>query len=301
LLPSIFTNQAWEASAADLSSQTLQALQTSQKTESAASADEKAIREEAELFAKLFSEGQAEAIANLCSQDCTLTDAQGEQYVGREAILKLYQRCFRNYGLSKASVKVESVIFPAPDVCIEEGKLFVSKGNSANRYCVVHVKRGNSWQMLRITESPYTPQPAEVLKELNWMLGSWTMKDGARIVNMTARPAAGGNFIVVHFSKQSSEKAQPDELQIIGWSIKTRDIVSWHFGADGGFGFGHWLKDGSNWIINNKSINQNGSETEARYLIDYLDNDHFTWQSTNRMNGAEKLPNTAAVKLTRDK
>jgi uncharacterized protein (TIGR02246 family) len=264
------------------------------------SEDEKAIRQQAEGFAKAFSAGQADAIADLCTADCTLTDAQGERFVGRDAILKLYQRCFHDYGSNPAYVYIDSLAFPAPDVCIEEGSLFVSKVNSENRYSVVHVKHDGKWQMLRIIESPYNPKPSEAIKDLNWLVGQWTIKNGDKLVHMKIHPIANSNFLVMRFSKNLSE-AYADEMQLIGWSYKSKDVVSWHFGADGGFGFGHWQRMGPNWLVNTKGVCRDGSETLAIYELERVDNDHIRWHSTNRQVAGEKLPDLPVVEVTRDK
>jgi uncharacterized protein (TIGR02246 family) len=277
------------------------ASQSDENKAASLSDDEKAIHEQADRFAKAFSSGQANPIAELCTDDCTLTDAQGERFVGRDAILKLYQRCFRDYGANPAYVNIDSISFPAPDVCIEEGTLFVSKVNSENRYSVVHVKRNGQWLMLRITESPYNPQPAEALKDFDWMIGQWTIKDQGKTTYLRVHPIAHANFLVMRFSKDSGEMASPDELELLGWSFKSKDIVSWHFGADGGFGFGHWERMGSNWTISTKGVRRDGSETQAKYKIERVDNEHFRWQSTDRQSGGEKLPDLPAVEVTRDK
>ncbi len=267
---------------------------------SLAGEDEKAIREQADRFAKAFSAGQAGPIADMCAEDCTLTDSQGEKFSGREAILKLYQRCFTDCGANAASVNIESISFPAPDVCIEEGTLFVSKVNSENRYSVVHVKHDGKWQMLRITESPYNPRPAEAIKDLTWMIGHWKIKDQGKTTYLWVHPVANGNFLSMRFTKVAGDPADADELQLIGWSFKTKDIVSWHFGHDGGFGFGHWQRVGPNWTIDTRGVRRDGAETVAKYKIDHVDDNHFRWQSTERRTGGEKLPDLSIVELTRE-
>jgi uncharacterized protein (TIGR02246 family) len=262
--------------------------------------DEKAIRQQADAFAKALSAGQANAIADLCTEDCTLTDAEGEKFSGRGEILNLYQRCFHNYGANPAYVNIDSIAFPSPDVCLEEGSLFVPKANAENRYSVVHVKHNGNWQMLRITESPYNPKPSEAIKDLNWLIGQWTIHAPDKTIHFKVHPIANSNFLVMSFSKEAGE-ADVDELQLVGWSFKSKDVVSWHFGADGGFGFGHWQKIGSSWSINTKGVRRDGSETLATYKLEPVDNDHFRWQSTNRQVGGEHLPDLPTLEVTRDK
>ncbi len=260
---------------------------------------QKEIRAQAELFTRYFSSGQAAAIADLCTEDCTLTDSQGERYAGREAIRRLYENCFRDCGINPAVVNIESLSFPAPDVCIEDGTFFVSKVNSENRYTVVHEKRDGAWKMLRITESLYNPQPSEALKDLRWMIGRWVVHNGDKTITMKVLPVANANFMMMQLWKNGI-KEEPDEMQLIGWSFKTRDIVSWHFGLDGGFAFGHWQRTASNWSISTKGTRRDGADTFATYHIDRIDNDHFKWSSVARQAGDDRLPDMQAVVAVRE-
>jgi uncharacterized protein (TIGR02246 family) len=263
--------------------------------------DERAIREQADQFAQAFSKAQAEPIAAMCTDDCTLTDSDGMKFVGRDEILKLYERSFRENGANQASVHIESLTFPAPGVCIEDGTLFISKMNDETRYTVVHLKRNGTWKMFRITESPYNPEPAEALKELGWMLGNWTLKHKDSAVTLVVHPIAHGNFLSMRFSDKPENAFDCEELQLVGWSFKTKDIVSWHFSDDGTFGFGHWLRNGSNWFIDTTGVRPDGAVTAARYKIDRIDNDHFRWQAVSRVSGGEKLLDLPPVDVVRNK
>ncbi len=265
------------------------------------SADDRAVRDQAERFARAFSSAQAEPIAAMCSEDCTLTDADGVKYVGRAEIRKLYQRTFQEDGANPSYVHIDSLTFPAPGVCIEDGTFFISKINSETRYSVVHLKRDGAWQMYRINESEYNPEPAETLKELSWMVGNWTLKHNDKPVSLVVHPIAHGNFLSMQFSDKPEQAFDCDQLQLIGWSFKTKDIVSWHYSDDGSFGFGHWLRNGSNWIVDTKGVRRDGSVTTAKYRIDKIDTDHFRWQAVSRESGGEKLPDMLPVDATRNK
>lgn len=265
------------------------------------SADEKAIREQANRFVAAFSSAQAQSIAAMCTEDCTMTDADGIRFVGRDEIRREYERTFQDDGANPASVHIDSLNFPAPGVCIEDGTLFISKVNSETRYTVVHVKRNGTWQMLRISESPYNPEPADTLKELTWMMGNWTLKHQDRTVSLVVHPIAHGNFISMRFSDKPENSFDCDQLQLIGWSFKTKDIVSWHYSDDGSFGFGHWLRNGSNWIVDTHGVRRDGAVTLAKYKIDKIDNDHFRWQAVSRESGGEKLPDLPPVDVIRNK
>jgi ketosteroid isomerase-like protein len=295
LLPSVFNFSSSQIQAAE------QLTSSGSGAAAEQSADEKAVREQADRFAKAFSSAQAEPIAAMCSQDCTLTDSDGVKYVGRDEILKLYQRTFQEDGANPAYVHIDSLTFPAPGVCIEDGTFFISRVNSETRYSVVHLKRDGAWQMFRINESEYNPEPAETLKELSWMVGNWTLKHHDKPVSLVVHPIAHGNFLAMQFSDKPEQAFDCDQLQLIGWSFKTKDIVSWHYSDDGSFGFGHWLRNGSNWMVDTKGVRRDGSVTTAKYKIDKIDNDHFRWQAVSRESGGEKLPDMPPVDVIRNK
>jgi len=261
--------------------------------------DEQIIRNETGDFVKAFAAGDAEAITNMCAEDCCLTDAEGSQFNGRAEIKKMYEHNFQTFGLQPLTLAISKISFPAPDIGIEDGQATYTKSSSSSRYSVVHVKRDGAWKMLRISEFSYNPSPSEALKSLNWMIGDWTLHGKNKNVYLKVHAINNGNFLALQFSDSEGTNVTPEQLQIIGWSLKTKDIVSWNFGHEGGFGYGHWRKDGDNWFIQTKGITRDESESVADYIVKHPDNDHFSWQSLGRAIDGVRLPNMEIVEATR--
>jgi len=261
--------------------------------------DEQMIRNEADNFVKAFAKGDAETIANMCADECSLTDTEGAQFNGRAEIKKMYERDFQTLGLQPLTLKITKISFPATDVGIEDGEATFPRTAVKTKYSVIHIKKNGAWKMLRISESSYNPCPAEALKSLSWMIGDWTLHGKNKDTFLKVYVTNNGNFLVLQFSDHEGTNVTPNALQIIGWSPRSKAIVSWNFGHEGGFGFGHWRKDDDNWFIETKGITIDGSETVADYIIKHPDIDHFHWQSTGRAINGTKLPNMENVEATR--
>ena len=103
----------------------------------------------------------------------------------------------------------------------------------------------------------------------------------------------------MRFSDSEGNDVLPAQLQIIGWNAKTKDIVSWNFGHEGGSGYGHWRKDGNNWFITTRGTTHEGDESTADYIIKHADATHFSWQSLGRSINGMKLPNIGIVEATK--
>lgn len=95
------------------------------------------------------------------------------------------------------------------------------------------------------------------------------------------------------------DRLEMSGLQMIGWDPAAKQIRSWVFDSDGGFGEGTWTKKESRWFIPFTGTLPDGSKSSAVNIITYLDNDTFTWQSVNREVDGEILPNVDEVVVVR--
>ena len=91
----------------------------------------------------------------------------------------------------------------------------------------------------------------------------------------------------------------PAGVQIVGWDPAAKQIRSWVFDSDGGFGEGKWTKKDQRWYIQATGTLPDGSKTSAVNIITYVDENTFTWQSVNREAGGEILPNVDEVVVGR--
>jgi hypothetical protein len=132
------------------------------------------------------------------------------------------------------------------------------------------------------------------LQDLDWLIGDWTAQ-GTKSLPLQNSWSANHHLIKLE-SKDNS-----GEFQLIGWNPATKQIVSWHFDAEGGFGWGKWYQLGDTWIENASAIRADGKTAHATYLLHKLSNNKFTWHSTDRSLNGQSVPDLAAIEVSRDK
>ena len=307
LLPIGYAGQAALAAAPDGSASISSATVTPAGTSGSAaySDDERTIRDQAADYAKIYAARDAHALATMWTSDGTFTDSRGSEHIGRSAIEDYFREGFTGGNSQTLDVTVESVKFPAPAVAIEEGTTRISSGpglGSMGRYLVVHTKADGKWLMQTVTETDCSAKSsAEYLKDLGWLVGSWSMKDQPHTAHLKVNWSRNKTFIVCRYVKGDEKDAPVDELQIIGWDPQSAQIIAWHFGAKGGFGCGSFTCDGKSWTERASATEPDGKTGKAHYKLTRLDDDSFTWQSSKRSLSGLALPDSKELTITRDK
>jgi uncharacterized protein (TIGR02246 family) len=278
-----------------------------QKSDSSSSKyadDEKAIRSQAEQYAKSFAMGDAKTIADQWTKDATFLDLEGHELHGRDEIEKSFNKLFSAGGRQPLQVEVESVRFPAPNVAIEQGitrSLQSPSPDSASRYTVVHVKENGKWLISNATETAYVPKSsAEYLNDLNWLLGDWSAASEKDKLHFRARWVADKHFILCTYHFDGADPDKISDAEIIGWDPVRKEIFSSSFGAGGGFGQAHWVRDGQSWVRQAWAVTPEGAKASAIYRIKSLGKDAFTWQSASRTLDGAAQPDTNEIKVVRD-
>jgi hypothetical protein len=88
-------------------------------------------------------------------------------------------------------------------------------------------------------------------------------------------------------------------MQVIGWDESTKQIRSWVFDSDGGFGDGIWSRKENRWTIKSTGTLPDGGKSSAVQIMTQVDGDSFKWQSVNREVDGELLPNVDEVLIVR--
>jgi hypothetical protein len=153
----------------------------------------------------------------------------------------------------------------------------------------------------RVTEEevPVVPTHYEQLKELEWMVGAWLDEDDQSRIETVCQWTKNRNFMTRMFSIAVRDRIEMSGLQIIGWDPAAKQIHSWVFDSDGGFGEGVWSKKDNRWYVKSTGTLADGSKSSFVNIITRLDDDTFTWQSIDRVAGGEILPNVAEVVVVR--
>ena len=76
----------------------------------------------------------------------------------------------------------------------------------------------------------------ERLKELEWLVGDWIDESSESVIHGTCRWSADKNFLLRDFTIQSEGKPVMTVTQRIGWDPLSKQIKSWVFDSEGGYG-----------------------------------------------------------------
>jgi uncharacterized protein (TIGR02246 family) len=263
-----------------------------------AAADESAIRANAEKYVEAYNRRDSKTMASMWSPDAVYMDPNtGEGVIGRDAIAKQFDYAFAGSEDAKLEVDVESINFLSPNVAIEEGRATVTYSDfppEITDYTAVHVKREGQWLIDRVSEVEVPPPPPshyENLKELDWMTGSWIDDNDNTLIETDCEWTKNRNFLTRSFVMSIGNEVQLSGMQIIGWDPAKQQIRSWVFDSDGAFSEGTWTRKENRWFIKQVGTLADGAQSTATHIITQLDDDAFTWQSTDRTVDGEVLPN----------
>jgi uncharacterized protein (TIGR02246 family) len=268
-------------------------------------ADEAAIRKAVESYVAAFNQADAKALAAMWAPEAVYTNPlTGEQVVGREAIEGQFAAIFAKAKGAKLEATTDSIGFVSPNVAVEQGTAKVILPDQApaeSQYTAVYVKREGQWLLDRVTEEDVVAVPShyEHLKELEWMIGRWVDQDDTATVVTECDWTKNNNFITRSFTVQIQDRIDMAGMQIIGWDPAAKQIRSWVFDSDGGFGQATWKKKDNRWYIQQSGVLPDGRKSSAVHIITYVDDDTCTLQAVNRTVDGELLPNVDEVEVVR--
>jgi uncharacterized protein (TIGR02246 family) len=270
------------------------------------SADEAAIRTNADKYVEAYNRRDSRTMAAMWSPDAVYLDpTSGEEFVGRDNIAKHFDYIFAGSEDAQLAVTIDSIDFVSPNVAIEKGTAIVTYSNfppEETTYSAVHVKRDGKWLIDRVTEEEVpAPPPShyEELKELDWLVGSWVDSDDQATIQTTIEWTKNRNFLRRSFAVVIRDQIDMSGMQLIGWDPAEKKIRSWVFDSDGGFSEATWTHKGNQWFIQNTGTLTDGKKASSLNILTYVDNDSFKWESVNREVDGELLPNVDTVLVVR--
>jgi uncharacterized protein (TIGR02246 family) len=263
-------------------------------------ADRAAIRKTLKSFAEAFQKGDAAAAAAYLTSGAELVPDEGSPVCGRDAIQNAFANHFNKRPRATIKLELESLNFPSRDTAVEEGEMKVSNDmgeTTNNRYEVLYVREDGKWLVAMIRERP-SEQTA--LKDLEWLIGSWSAQTPEAEVRTTYEWFGNKSFIRAHFTVRGKERTFTG-MQMIGTDPKTGALRTWTFEFDGGFGEGTCTRDGKKWTFETATALSDGSVLTATNIMVQINADTFTWQPVNLTVDGEQVPEMAPVKITRVK
>ena len=95
------------------------------------------------------------------------------------------------------------------------------------------------------------------------------------------------NFLIRSFEVRVTGKPALTGTQRIGWDPLTKQIKSWVFDSQGGYGDGLWMRRGNQWVIKATGVRPDGRTATATQVLTYLNNETLRWKSIDRTLGSE--------------
>lgn len=269
-------------------------------------ADEVAIRKAIDAYVSAFNKADAKSLAAMWAQEAVYTNPlTDEEVVGREAIEGQFASIFAEAKGVQLESTTLSIGFVSPNVAVEQGIAKVirpDKTSEESQYSAVYVKRDGQWLLDRVTEEvvPVVTSNYEQLRELEWMVGRWVDQDDKATVVTECHWTRNNNFLVRSFLVHVNDRINMSGMQIIGWDPAAKQIRSWVFDSDGGFGQATWKKKEDQWFIQQSGILPDGRKSASVNIIRFVDEKTCMIQSVNRTVDDELLPDIAEVRIVKD-
>ncbi len=265
--------------------------------------DEKAVRAMAESFTRAFAAGDAKGIAAMFSEDAEFVDEYGERTEGRGSIQDLYTSVFQARPGSTIAISIETLRFLSPDVAKEEGQTRVKSGAEAptlRRYTVLYIKQNGRWSYSSVREEHAAGVAHhEHLKSLEWLLGDWIDQSSDSTVHVVCRWSEDKNFLLREFTIHVQGRPVMTVTQRIGWDPLTKQIKSWVFDSEGGYGDGLWTRHGNQWVIKSTGVLTDGRIASATQTLTPVGTNSARWSSTQRTIGDQSIAEPAEYVMVR--
>jgi len=266
--------------------------------------DDAPIRASVGAYAAAFNKHDADALAAMWTEDAVYTNlVTGESANGRPAIAAQFKQLFEKNQSLQMALETDAIQYLSPHVAVEHGTAKILSPElepELYQYTAVYVKQGDKWLLDRVTDQEAQAAPYhEHLKQLEWMIGSWTGGEEGADLQLTCSWTTNKSFITRSFSIFSGTETFTG-TQIVGWDPVAKSIRCWTFDEDGAFAEGTWTKNGDTWTLYNKGVLQDGTKVAMINVMKQLDDNTFTWKTIDRIAGGEIKPNLPEITVVRD-
>ncbi len=278
-----------------------------QAAKPAPTAEEKAIIDGMDAFAKLFSSANAEALAELFLDDASIVDPDGTATRGKAAVAEMYATAFQATPGLKVETKVDEIQFLTPDVARVEGKSQLSSAtgdaDEFTKFSALIVRRDGKWRIAEIREYPAPAadiSPYERLQDLEWMVGDWVDESDNNRVESSVRWADNQSYLVRTYKVELQGEKGSSGTVFIGWDPQSGQIKSWLFDSNGGHGEALWTRTGEKeWVVKAQGVLRDGRPTSATQIHTIINKDSVKTSSIDRIIGGQVAPDIVDVVMVR--
>lgn len=265
--------------------------------------DENGIRSAIQEYQEAYNHQDINKMASLWATDAIYYNpVTGANVQGREEIAEIFKEQFAKNENYQIDIMVNKIAFPSQDMAVQKGVMQIHIPDQPDEQLIYQValkKENGKWLFNEIDEIEVVQVPSnfEHLKELSWMTGSWEDTDDTVEIHLNFQWDKHKNFLIQKFKMQIFEQETLEGQQIIGWDPDKKLIRSWLFDSDGGFGHGTWENVENNWYVDMSYILNDGSSASSKNIYTYIDENHYTFSSTEREVAGQILPDTDPVNV----
>ena len=230
----------------------------------------------------------------------------GTALQGRKQIEKEYAAFFESNESAKIELTDSTIDFLSPNVAVETGvaRIFIGgEAKGSTGYEVIRMRSSNGWLIDSFRESETSeaaPSNYAKLKELEWMIGSWTDGEEEFKLTIQCRWTTNRNFIVRSFQLETASGLELEGTEVIGWDPEKQVIRSWMFDSDGGFGAGRWTLSDDRWTVQFLQIMPDGRRASSTNIYDVKSDGSVDYRSIGRQVGGELMPSVGPISISRD-
>ena len=265
--------------------------------ESDRAADRAAVRARTQEFLKALARGDPREVAACWT--ATGEYVRGDLTIrGRSNIQKAYAEHLKKKQPGAVTVEGDSIRFLSDDTAVQEGVFVVKRPNPAettrSEFSALFVRSGGKWHFGLLRESPEEPS----LQELAWLVGTWTFPSDGAEARMVVEWAEGKKYLLCRTTRRQDDQTTT-ATQILAVHPSTGAIQSWTFESDGSLGEAVWSRTDKGWTAKVTSVAADGDKVTATTILTPVDENTFTFQSTERTVDGEKAPDLGPIKVTR--
>jgi uncharacterized protein (TIGR02246 family) len=261
-------------------------------------ADRAAVHARTQEFLGALAKGDARGVAGFWTATGEYARGDGLTIRGRADIEKAYAEHLTKRQPGAVTVEGGSIRFLSDDNAVQEGVFVARRPNPAqttrSRFSALFVRSGGKWYFGLLRESPESAS----LQELAWLVGNWSYSSDGAETRMAVEWAEGKRYLLCRTtSKQDGETATA--IQILAVHPSTGAIQSWTFESDGSLGEAVWSRTDKGWAAKVASVSADGDTVTATTTLTPVDENAFTFHSTERTVDGEKAADIGPIKVTR--
>jgi len=267
------------------------------------------LRQLLQNITKAYNQGDANALADLFQTDAVLIDTEGVEIKGREAILAHYKNAFADGAPVEISGTLKSTRFPTKEknIASVHGEFHLHDANGGTfangRFGMLAAREKDAWKIAELRdhwiEHLQTSARIDHLRDLEWMVGDWLDESPDLRVVSNVRWGENHNFLIRTYTIHAIGQVPSSATQWIGWDPRTKQIKSWIFDSEGGFGEGFWTRTNDGWIIKTNGTLPDGGSTSATIIIDAIAKNTVQVRSVDRIVDGEIHPDMQKMVMVR--